>query len=181
MSTVCSEVALIRRVCRASFKEFCKEFWPEVPGAGKLVWSWHMDVFCEELQIIAERIFKNQPREYDLIENEPPGTSKSTIHSILYLNWLWTRMPELRFMAASHTDMLCLDLSTKCRTVVLSEKYRECFPEIVLRDDQAGKGYFANTKGLDRLTCTVAGKSPVGFSLSHSSHRRSDRPQEGFV
>ena len=152
-----------RKACRQSLRYFCLQHWDEVPGTSKLVWNWHLDLFCDELQKVAERVFKGLPREYDLVLNVSPGTSKSTFWSILFPCWVWTRMPSARILTASHTDDLVLDLANKARTVIKSDKYRQLFPEIVLREDQDTKGYYANTLGGDRKTCTVAGKSPMGF------------------
>lgn len=158
-----TEWDFLAELCRRSYWEFVKEFWGEVPGAGKLKVNWHLKYFCDELQTIMERVIAGLPKEYDLVVNCPPGTSKSTIFSILLAPWLWTRMASCRNLSASHTDSLCLDLSAKSRTVIKSEKYRACFSEVVLREDQDTKGYFATTAGGDRYTCTVAGKSPMGF------------------
>lgn len=155
-------------ICRLSFWEFVQSFWECVPGAGKMVSNWHLEYFCTELAVVAERVFKAVPKEYDLVLNCPPGTSKSTIWSILFPAWVWTRMPTARILTASHTESLVLDLANKARAVITSEKYQGCYPEIQLRDDQAAKGYYINTKGGDRYTCTVAGKSPMGFSM-HTS------------
>src|SRR5690554_4113834 len=81
-------------ICRSSFTEFVKRFWGTVPGAGKLIWNWHLEVFCDELQALAERVFLNLPRLHDEVINVSPGTSKSTVCSILFPAWVWTRMPE---------------------------------------------------------------------------------------
>lgn len=158
-----SKYELIALNCRESFREYVDQFWEEVPGAGKLRWSWHIELFCDEFEKIVRRIVAGLPKEYDAIFNEPPGTSKSTIFSILGPSWCWAIAPWVRVLTASNTDNLVLDLSNKSRTVIKSEKYQKCFPDIVIREDQDTKGYFANTLGGDRLTCTVAGKSPVGF------------------
>jgi len=150
-------------MCRARFHDFVRTFWEEVPGAGQVIWGWHMDVLCEELQHIAEQVFVGRPKAYDVIFNVSPGTSKSTICSILFPAWLWTRMPQARILTGSHTDDLVLDLANKARYVIKSELYRSCFPDIAMRADQDTKSYYANTKGGDRYTCTVGGKSPMGF------------------
>lgn len=284
------ETDVLRSICRDSFEDFVKEFWEEIPGSGKLIWNWHMSLLCQELQIIAERVFKNQPKEYDLAVNISPGTSKpiyeempilmanntckklafikagdavagqtgspcevkqvhkqgnleciliqtvgkrnlvctldhlvltaggwtkagllnvgqklllvfprgsdeiisielvgklpcrclsiskeysyvvdgivvhnSSLASILFQPWTWTQMPQARHLCSSHTDNLVLDLSNKSRWVVKSEKYQRCWPEIKIQDSVDAKGYYANTSGGDRLTCTVGGKSPTGF------------------
>lgn len=158
-----SRTSLIRSLSRECFRDFVQIFWNQVPGSQPLQWNWHMDVLCDELQYIAERVFKSLTKEHDLLINISPGTSKSTICSILFHAWTWTRMPSARHINASHTDTLVLDLATKSRSVVESELYQRCFPEIVLRRDQDTKGYYANTMGGDRVSCTVGGKSPMGF------------------
>ena len=154
--------ALTASLCKSDFKKFVKEFWSEIPGAGTLIWGWHMGVLCDELQTVAERVFANQAKEYDLVINISPGTSKSSIGSILFQPWTWTRMPNARHITASHTDSLVLDLATKSRFVLESDKFREFFPLIELRKDQKAKGDFANTLGGERKSCTVAGKTPTG-------------------
>lgn len=153
----------MRATCKESFRSFVKFFWEQIPGAGKCVWNWHLDVMCEELQDIAERVFRGESRKYDLICNQPFGMSKSSIFSILFNAWVWTRMPQARFLTGSHTDKLTIDLSTKTRAVITSDLYRACFPEVKLSDFQSGKEYFTNTYGGDRNTCTVGGKTPMGF------------------
>ncbi len=159
-----TEAQVEASICRASFADFAKCFWETVKGAGTLEWNWHMDVLCEELQTAAERVFKGLPREYDIGFNVPPGTSKSTIISILFPAWVWTRMPQARFLSATHTDKLALDLSSKCRGVITSEKYEAYYPTIDLIKDT--EGYFRNNFGGDRNTCTVGGKTPTGFHAS---------------
>ncbi len=158
-----SEEDLTRSICREKFSCFVKEFWDEIPGVGPLIWNWHLDHISDSLQFVAERVFKGLPVEHDLVYNISPGTSKSSLISILFPTWVWTRMPKARFISATHTDSLALDLSVKARSVVRSDKYRTLFPEIELVEDQDAKGHYRNTLGGSRLTCTVAGKTPMGF------------------
>jgi hypothetical protein len=145
-----------------SFESFAKHFWSAVPGAGAMKWNWHMSILCQEMQANAERVFNSLPRERDLIFNVSPGTSKSTLGSILFQAWTWTRFPQARHICASHTEQLVLDLAAKCRYVIMSEEYQKFWP-LQFRSDQSTKSYFANTLGGDRLSCTVGGKSPLGF------------------
>lgn len=150
-------------ITRRSFWRFCQEFWEEIPGSGVLVPNWHMEVICNELQEIAERIFRGEKKKYDLIINVSPGASKSSICSILFPAWMWTRKPDTRVISSSHTDDLVLDLANKSRNVIKSDLYQACFPDVMIREDQDTKGYYANSAGGDRKTCTIAGKSPTGF------------------
>jgi hypothetical protein len=153
----------LRHACKLSFKYFVKTFWEHVPGAGQLIWNWHMDVICDELQAVAERVFANQPKEYDLILNVPPGTSKSTLGSILFQAWTWCRLPSARHICGSHSADLALDLATKSRDVMKSDLYKTLFPEVEMVEEQDTKAYYRNTSGGDRYTCTVGGRSPIGF------------------
>lgn len=163
--------------CRRSFWEFIQEFWSEIPGAGQLVPNWHMQFLANELQTVAERVMAGLPRLYDLIVNVPFGTSKSSISSILFQCWVWTRMPEARFICATHTDRLVTIFGSKIRTILSAEKYRRWFPEIQLKRDS--DGWFSNTKGGERVACTVGGVTPMGmhghYCLPYESSIMTDR------
>lgn len=141
LNAVVTEEALVASVCRQSFEEFVREFWDTVV-AEPLKWNWHMSVLCSELQARAERVFAGLPRESDLVINVPPGTSKSTVCSVMFPAWTWTRMPHAKHICGSYSYHLAMALSQKSRDVVLSDKYRACFPEVELREDQNAKGNF---------------------------------------
>jgi predicted phage terminase large subunit-like protein len=146
----------VAEMLRMSYHQFFLEFWPCI-AAERLVDSWYIKKLCDELQVLSERVFLDQPKNYDLIWNCPPGTSKSSIVSILWQPWVWTRMPSARFISGSYSERLALDLSRKSRDVVTSEKYQSLFPEVQLREDQNTKGYFANTRGGMRYAVGVGG------------------------
>jgi predicted phage terminase large subunit-like protein len=163
-----TEADLVASICRDSFYEFVKEFWdvviPETP-----IWNWHIKYLCDELQKVAERVFLGKPKAYDLIINISPGTTKSTICSVMFPAWCWTRMPSARFICGSHAHDLALDLSRKSRSIIAEQvrnnekpTYEQCFG-LSLSEDQNTKGYFTNDKKGMRMCCTVGGKSPIGF------------------
>lgn len=133
-------------LCRSSFYYFVKTFWPEIIPE-KLVENWHMKYICQEMQKLAERVFKGEHKLYDEIFNVPPGTSKTTICSILFPAWVWIRMPSARLICCSHSEKLSLRSSASTRRVVKSELYRRLFPSIELRSDQDTKSEFANVFG----------------------------------
>jgi predicted phage terminase large subunit-like protein len=147
--------------CRESYYQFFLTFW-SLASAEKLVASWYIRKLCDELQVISERVFDDKDKEYDLIWNCPPGTSKSSIVSILWQPWIWTRMPSARFISGSYSERLALDHSRKSRDIVLCDKYKEMYPEIQLREDQNTKGYFTNTFGGMRYAVGVGG-SVIGM------------------
>lgn len=151
-----NEDELVASICQDSFFEFMKEFWeivvPESP-----VWNWHIKYLCDELQFIAERIFKGQRKIFDLAVNIAPGTTKSLIMSVMLPAWCMTRMPSFKFIGASYSFPLAMDLSMKCRDIVSSDKYRKYFPHVALRPDQNTKGYFKTTQGGWRYAVGVNG------------------------
>lgn len=155
-----NEIDLIRSITRESFYDFFIEFWPEF-CAEKLILNWHLKAICDELQAVAEKVFEGKAKDHDLIINVPPGSSKSSITSIAFPAWVWSRMPTARFICGSFTHSLSLDLSRKCRDLITSPKYKTAFG-ITLRDDQNAKGYFVNAKGGMRIAAT-AGGNITGF------------------
>jgi predicted phage terminase large subunit-like protein len=154
------------------FYAFVQYFWdtiiPEEP-----VWNWHMEYICEELQIVAERVLRGEVKEYDLIINVPPATSKSTLCTIMLPVWLWTRDASLRCMTASYSGSLSQDHSIKSRDIIRSEKFQELYPEIVIRRDIDNKSTHKNTEGGERKAVSVGG-STTGF---HSHILIVDDPQ----
>lgn len=156
-----SEDDLTCSICKESFFEFVKEMWDTIIKE-KPVWNWHIEYLCNELQAIAERVMAGLPNLHDTIINIPPGTTKSTIVSIMLPVWVWTKMPSARFICGSYTHTLALDLARKSRDVLESEKYQRLFPGLKLREDQNTKGHYVNNKGGARLS-TASGASAIGL------------------
>lgn len=154
--TSVTEEALVASITRESFYEFFLEFWEEVVHE-KLVANWHVRYLCDELQTMAERVFKGLPKEHDLVINIPPGTTKSTICSQMFPAWVWTRMPSAKFICASYAHQVALKDSVRTRDIVQSELYQRCFPEIQLREDENMKGLFVNTLKGSRLSAGIGG------------------------
>jgi len=157
-----NEARLVRSICCESFFGFVREFWsvvvPEEP-----IWNWHIVYLCRLFQEDAERVFRGETKRFDTIVNIPPGTTKSTILSIMAPAWLHAMRPDIRVLAASHTQQLTFELGRKCRMVEESEMYRKAFPEVQPSKDQWTKSLFLNTAGGGRMACTVGGMSPLGF------------------
>lgn len=148
---------LKRSILRDSFEEFVREFWPEAVQA-PMRWSWHMSAICTVLQEAAERVFRGEAKAWDVVLNVPPGSTKSTLCSIMFPAWVWTRMPTCRLICASYAHDLALDLATRCRDVILSDKWKLLFPEVELRFDQNAKGHFKNSFGGERFCASTGGR-----------------------
>ena len=161
MGYIVSKEAIEAQVCRESFYQFIRRFWDTVIPE-KPVWNWHIKYLCDELQEIAGRVFRNEPKKHDLIINIPPGSTKSTICSVMFPVWVLTVNPTLRSICGSHTAPLAIDLGRKSRRIVESEKFQILFPEIQLDLSQNAKGYFVTVQGGGRQA-TMVNSSITGF------------------
>lgn len=130
-----------RIVFRKSFAKFVQYFWDTIIS-DKIVWNWHMDYLCDELQKIVERVADHQPNDGDMIVNVPPGTSKSTIISQMLPVWGWSYWPWLRYLTASYSSALSLEHADRSRQIIRSDKYKELYPHIGIRADKDAKTNF---------------------------------------
>ncbi|WP_343321403.1 hypothetical protein [Sphingobacterium multivorum] len=150
------EDQLTADICRESFFEFVKEFWsviiPEMP-----VYNWHIPFLCEKLQETVLRVKGRQDKLYDEIINIPPGTTKSTICTVMLPAWAWTVDPTLRIITGSYSASLATDHAVKSRDIIKSEKYRRLFPEVQIKKDQDNKTQYKNTKNGERYATSVGG------------------------
>lgn len=154
------------RACKAKLSVFVKEFW-SVIEEDELEWNWHMDVLCDEIQKVYERAFLEYrpelgkiarlPKLYDLIINIPPGTSKSTICTVMAPAWSWTRDASLVHITGSYADRLSTDHAVKSRDIIRSAKFRRWFPDVVLKADQDNKTDYKNTKKGRRFATSITG------------------------
>lgn len=142
--------------CRRSFAYFVKTIWHTIIPE-KMVWNWHMEYMCHVLQEGIERVVQRLPKEHDIVINVPPGTSKSTIVSEALPIWAWVKDPTLRSICSSYAHPLALDLALRSRDILLSDTFREMFPEIELREDQREKSHFQNTSRGERFTTSTGG------------------------
>lgn len=145
-----------RDACKGSFFEFVQSFW-DVVIKEPPVYNWHIPFLCEELQTLAYYITNRLPKPYDLIINIPPGTTKSTIVTIMFPAWLWTQDASLRILSNSYSMDLSTEHAVKSRDIIISEKYSRLFPEVVKRRDKWGKSMYENTATGSRTAASTGG------------------------
>lgn len=149
------EEELVASICKENFFDFVVEFWDTIIEE-EFTYNWHIEYICNELQIVAERVFEGKPKLYDLVINVPPGSTKSTICSQMFPAWVWTKMASAKFICGSYAYPIALKDSLKTRDIVQSEKYQKSFP-ILLREDENTKGLFTNMQTGFRLSVSVGG------------------------
>lgn len=148
--------AIQKERATASFYDFVRLFWDTIIKE-KPVYNWHIKYLCDELQKLAPYIVERKPKPYDVIINIPPGTSKTTICTIMFPVWLWTQDATLRIITNSYSSDLSTEHSVKSRDILFSDKFRNLFPDIRLRADKSAKQNYDNTKGGARYTTSTGG------------------------
>lgn len=184
MSKVISKSAFLNKVlsqpdalkaekCRRSFFYFVQEFW-EVVIHEEPVYNWHIPFLCAELETVFRQVVNRRPKLYDLVINIPPGTTKSTICTIMFPVWTWIAInPEqrkkktrdgdiidftggdLRFITGSYAAPLSLEHAEYSRDIVKSDKYQRYFPEVEIRRDKDSKSNFKTNLGGTRFSTSV--------------------------
>lgn len=148
-------------LCKRSFFYFFKEFW-DVIIPEEAVYNWHIKYLCNELQKVVERVARREDKEYDLAINIPPGTSKSTIVTVMLPAWAWIIDPRIRNLTASYSASLSTDHAMKSRDIIKSDKYKLYFPDLSLKSDQDNKTHYKNNFGGERYATSVTG-TVTGF------------------
>lgn len=157
--------------CRRSLFKFVQEFWEEIIPE-EPVWNWHIPYLCDEVQRDVLRICKlpeqrvdgfvlpaklREMKLHDILVNIPPGTTKSTILSVMLPAWAWTVDSTLRIGTASYSGDLSMQLAVKSRDIIQSDKYKAYFPKVRIREDSNNKGHYINTDGGERYATSTGG------------------------
>jgi predicted phage terminase large subunit-like protein len=118
----------IRRRCK-SFAGYVKEAWPIIEPGTTLKWNWHMQAMCDHLEAIT--FGRMSPW---LIINVPPGSSKSTIVSVLWQSWEWgpCGLRHNKFVSTSFEEGNVKRDTRKTRNLILSDWYQTLWPEVSL-------------------------------------------------
>lgn len=164
---------IIREKNNRSLFRFICYFWPEY-SSDKFVPNWHIKLLCKELEAIAYGVAEGKPREYDLLVNIPPGTSKTAVTSIFFPLWCWTKWHWMRFITASYGETLALESAEFSRDVMRSQSFRAIYPDLDIKADKDTKGNFrcvkkvfeGNSKIPKKLTGGNRFSTSVGGSLT---------------
>ena len=133
---------LIRRIdafnCEHSLAYFIRRAWPIIEPGRPLQWNWHIDTLCAYIEAVESGQITR------LLLNIPPRSMKSSITSVFYPVWAWTRNPAKQFLTLSHEQGLALRDSLKSRNIIESPWFRERWPDLRLSGDQNEKAYYSN-------------------------------------
>lgn len=145
MEALRNPFAIQRELNNRSLYAFLQYFWPLV-SSQPFVHNWHIEYLCSELEKIAYQVAERRPREYDLIVNVPPGTTKTITCSIMFPAWVWTKWYTMRFITASYSAALALESADYCREIIRSTRFQALYPEIEIQSDKDVKSNFRIVK-----------------------------------
>jgi len=128
-------------LCRRDFFYFLQYFWPVVSNDPP-VWNWHIKYLCSELARMARQVANREPKQYDLVINIPPGTTKSTVCSVMLPVWCWVNWYWMCFIVASYSGALALEHAEKSRDIVRSDRFKALFPHLSVKKDKDTKSNF---------------------------------------
>lgn len=145
-----------RYLCLKDLYYFITEFWDEIVP-NEFVPNWHIQELCKIIQHADQRVFKRLPKEYDIIINIPPGTTKTKIISVLSTAWEFARMPEIKVFVGSYSDSAISSIADEIRLVMKSDKYQSYFPEVSIRRDRDSLHNFKTSRNGEFYAFTVGG------------------------
>lgn len=129
----------IRQRCE-TFAGFVREAWPIIEPGTPLRWNWHLETMCQHLEAVSHGTLS----PWGVI-NVPPGSSKSTIVSVLWQAWEWGPLGRrhLKYVSTSFEDGNVTRDTRKTRDLIKSEWFQLLWPDCVMV--RAGETSFANS------------------------------------
>jgi predicted phage terminase large subunit-like protein len=127
----------------SSLRLFVQHAWTDGIGVpDRFVPGWHIDAICEHLEAVTAGEIRR------LAIAVPPGSSKSTITSVCWPVWEWTRDPTRRFLTASYDRELATKFSQMSRDLIVSEWFQMRWSrKFQLKVDENLKTAYANSRG----------------------------------
>ena len=89
-----------RWIGRKSFRHYVEMAWQVIEPSRPFMSNWHIDAMCDHLQAFGRSEIK------ELIFNVPPGSSKSSLCSVIFPSWLWTQDASLKIISASYSHRM---------------------------------------------------------------------------
>jgi len=164
LKTSLTRLALEKRAIDANgFSAFARYAWPHIEQ-NPLVWGWHLEEICQELERIARLRHRIQVEGLDALEGDldldlaimvPPGSTKSRICSILWQAWVWTWWPQSQWITSAYDDGLAIDFSRRAKDLVLSDWYQQKWPLLLTKESD---GHWVNIDGGLRVAVGIGSR-----------------------
>lgn len=128
----------IRARC-ARLSGFIAEAWHVLEPERHFSPNWHIDAICEHLEAVSSGQINR------LLITVPPGSMKSLTVSVFWQAWEWGALERLalRYLATAFNDGPVTRDTRKCRDLILSEWFRQIYPNVMLT--RTAETSFANS------------------------------------
>jgi predicted phage terminase large subunit-like protein len=156
---------------KGSLKDFVKMAWPQVYPSSPFVDNWHIGLICDHY----ETCFQGEIRE--LVCNVPPGQSKSSITSVMFPAWGWTRRPDMSWGFAAYGQMVVRRDAGAWKGFVQSRWYQERWGNKFQIPTVPAIDLIKNDKGGFRLGTTPGGEV-TGFHFNLVVIDDPNKPEE---
>lgn len=156
-SSVSFDLVEAKRLQR-SLSDFVRWAWPIVEVGRDLLWNWHIDLICQEL----EKVTKGETKH--LVICIPPGLMKSLLTSVFWPAWAWLQDPTLRGLYISNDEKLAIRDARRTKQIITDPKYIALVQTLFkdkawgLAADQQEKNNFENTARGFRQCFSIGGK-----------------------
>lgn len=139
-----------RRKAEDSLYEFLQQAWLQIEGGRPFKGNWHLEAKCEHLEALLRGDIRN------LLINEPPRFTKSTLCNVALPAFAWIKQPGLQWLFSSYAWTLVLRDSRRCRTLMDSKWYQARWGDrFQLMEDANRMDRFYNDKRGYRLSTSV--------------------------
>lgn len=133
-----NERAIFKEVCENDFAFFAKHFLKVLEAETDIEWNWHIDLLCH----YCEQVYYGEIPNLDI--NIPPRMLKTSIVSILFPAWIWTKNPSFKIIGASSNNSLSSYINIKRREVIRSSEYQSLW-HIQIKENVDRNNLFENT------------------------------------
>ena len=140
---------------------FVKRAWPFVEPNAPYIHGWHIEAICKHLEAASAGDIRR------LQIWVPPGTSKSSVCSIIWPAWEWTSNPGVRYLTGSYDIDLATRFAVRSRNLIQSFWYQRRWGTVFgMKRDENLKRSYANDRGGERFAT-----SPTAGATGRHAHR----------
>lgn len=176
------EVEIFAKDLKESYYDFFMFFWPLI-SADDYVDAPHIRYICNELQELGQHIINRTKPPYDwYLINIPPGSSKSSMVSVLWPCWLLAHDASVFIISSSYSAGLSQRDVRKSRNIIDSPVFIALFGEVKMAKDTEHHFETAKTGGryATSTTGTIVGyhgnvfihDDPLSVEMSYSEAER---------
>jgi phage terminase large subunit-like protein len=115
--------------CFNSFHYFFVTFWSSMSGE-TFIDAPHIKYICDTLQFWGMKVVRRERIMKTICISVPPGSSKSTIVTIAFNDWLWLHAPNLSTANISYSATLSQQHAYKARAITDSTRWHAYFDNL---------------------------------------------------